>query len=85
MYQGKRYGHILDPKNGFPTEACQSVSIVHKDCMTADGLATAVFVLGPEKGYVLCQKIDGANCFILRKDDTVILSPGLKNRLSLVP
>jgi hypothetical protein len=55
MYQGKRYHHIFNPREGFPTEGCQSVTIIHKDGMTADALATAVFVLGPEKGYSLSK------------------------------
>jgi thiamine biosynthesis lipoprotein len=85
FYQGKRYHHIFNPKDGFPTEGCQSVTIIFKEGMTADGLATAVFVLGPEKGYALCQRLQGVNCFIVDKDGKIIFSPGLKDRISFVP
>ena len=85
VYQDKRYGHIFNPRDGFPTEACQSVSTFHRDCMTADALATAVFVLGPAKGYALCQKLEGVNSFIVDKDGKVSFTPGLTDRLSLVP
>ncbi len=85
MYQGNRYGHIFNPKDGFPTEASQSASVIHKNGMTADALATAVFVMGPAKGFALCQKLDGVNCFIVDKDGKVIYSPGLKDRLSFIP
>jgi thiamine biosynthesis lipoprotein len=78
VYEGKRYHHIFNPRDGFPTEGCQSVTIVSKDCITADGLATAVFVLGPEKGYALCQKLDGVECLIVDKDGKMIISPDLK-------
>jgi thiamine biosynthesis lipoprotein len=78
IYEGKRYHHIFNPKNGFPTEGCQSVTIVAKDCITADALATAVFVLGPEKGYSLCQKLDGVECLIVDGKGKIILSPNLK-------
>ncbi len=78
IYQGKRYHHIFNPRDGFPTEGCQSVTIVTKDCITADGLATAVFVLGPEKGYALCQKLDGVECLIVDKEGKIIISPSLK-------
>jgi len=78
IYEGKRYHHIFNPKNGFPTEGCQSVTIVTKDCITADALATAVFVLGPEKGYSLCQKLDGVDCLIVDKEGKIIISPNLK-------
>jgi len=78
IYQGKQYHHIVNPKNGFPTEGCQSVTIVTKDCITADGLATAIFVLGPKKGYALCQKLDGVDCLIVYEEGKIIRSPNLK-------
>jgi thiamine biosynthesis lipoprotein len=78
IYKNKRYHHIFNPKNGFPADACQSVTIVSKDCIMADGLATAVFVLGPEKGYTLCQKLDGVQCLIVDKEGKKIISPNLK-------
>jgi thiamine biosynthesis lipoprotein len=85
IYQGKRYHHIFNPKDGFPTEGCQSVTIIAKDCITADGLATAVFVLGAEKGYSLCQKLDGVKCLIVDKEGKTIFSPSLKDRISFGP
>ncbi len=78
VYQGKRYHHIFNPNDGFPAEGCQSVTIVTKDCITADGLATAVFVLGPEKGYSFCRKLQGVECLIADKDGKMILWPNLK-------
>jgi thiamine biosynthesis lipoprotein len=78
IYEGKRYHHIFNPKNGLPAEGCQSVTIVTKDCTTADGLATAVFVLGPEKGYALCQKLKGVHCLIVDKEGKIIISPTMK-------
>jgi thiamine biosynthesis lipoprotein len=85
IHQGKRYHHILNPKNGFPAEGCQSVTILHKEGITADALATAIFVLGPEKGYALCQRLEGVECLIVDKEGNVTLSPGLKGRISSVP
>ena len=85
IYQGKRYHHIFNPRDGFPTEGCQSVTIVTKDCITADGLATAVFVLGAEKGYSLCQKLEGVDCIIVDKEGKIIFSPGLKDHISFGP
>jgi thiamine biosynthesis lipoprotein len=85
MYQGKRYHHIFNPRDGFPTEGCQSVTILCKEGMVADALATAVFVLGPEKGYSLCQKLEGVDCLIVDKEGKISLSPGLKDRISFIP
>jgi len=81
MYQGKRYHHIFNPRDGLPADGCQSVTIVCKEGMTADGLATAVFVLGPEKGYSLCQKLKGVDCLIVDKEGKIITSPRLKDRI----
>lgn len=85
MYQGRRYHHILDPRNGFSAEGCQSVTILSKEGMVSDALATAVFVLGPERGYSLCQKVEGVECLIVDREGKIILSPGLKNRILFVP
>lgn len=78
IYEGKRYHHIFNPRDGFPAEGCQSVTIVTKNCITADALATAVFVLGPEKGYSLCQKLDGVECLIVDGEGKIIHSPNLR-------
>ena len=85
IYQDKRYHHIFNPRDGFPTEGCQSVSIIYKEGMAADALATAVFVMGPEKGYSLCQKLEGVECLIIDKEGKWIFSPGLKGRISFDP
>jgi thiamine biosynthesis lipoprotein len=85
IHQGKRYHHILNPKDGFPTDGCQSVTIIGKDGMMTDALATTAFVLGPEKGYALCQKLEGVECLIVDREGKRILSPGLKARVSFNP
>jgi len=85
IHQGKRYHHILNPTNGFPAEGCQSVTVLHKEGAMADALATAIFVLGPEKGYSLCQRLDGVDCLIVDEQGKVIFSPGLEGRASFGP
>jgi FAD:protein FMN transferase len=85
IHQGKRYHHILNPKNGFPAEGCQSVTVLHNEGATADALATAVFVLGPEKGYSLCQRLQGVECLIVDKEGKITFSASLKGRISFAP
>jgi thiamine biosynthesis lipoprotein len=54
---GVRYSHTIDPTTGRPiTHNLASVSVVNEFCMTADALATAIDVLGPDKGYELAIK-----------------------------
>ncbi len=49
---GKRYSHTIDPRTGKPiTHNLASVTVLHDSCMIADGLATALDVMGPEKGF----------------------------------
>lgn len=46
-FQGKRYSHIIDPNTGYPVSTnILSVSVITKNCTTADGFATAFFVSG---------------------------------------
>ena len=51
---GKQYGHIIDPRTGYPAETdVLSASVIAKDCMTADALATAIMVGGSTFGKEL--------------------------------
>ncbi|MEW5881183.1 MAG: FAD:protein FMN transferase [Pseudomonadota bacterium] len=64
---GRRYSHEIDPATGFPIDhrLC-SVTVVADDCMRADALATALIVLGPERGWALAQTLGLAAYFIER-------------------
>ena len=48
VIDGKRYSHIIDPRTGRPVEGVASVTVIAKDCMTADIWATALSVLGKQ-------------------------------------
>jgi thiamine biosynthesis lipoprotein len=57
---GRRYGHIIDPRDGYPVNnGCLSVSIIAPHCTLAGILSTSVFVLGPKEGMALMQIIPG--------------------------
>jgi thiamine biosynthesis lipoprotein len=64
---GVRYSHTIDPTTGKPiTHKLASVTVIHRSCMTADAMATAINVLGPEKGYQLAIKENLAVFMIVR-------------------
>ncbi len=47
---GRRVGHIIDPRTGYPSPFKGSVTVFAEDPVTADCLSTALFVMGPEVG-----------------------------------
>lgn len=65
LIDGQRYSHTIDPSTGKPvTHQIASVSVVADDCMTADALATAVNVLGYERGQQVVRDF-GGTLFVL--------------------
>lgn len=48
--------HLIDPRGDGVASACASVTVVAPTAISADGLATAAFVLGPEQGIVFLEE-----------------------------
>jgi thiamine biosynthesis lipoprotein len=67
---GVRISHTIDPRTGRPvTHRLASVSVIHPSCMTADALATAINVLGPDAGREFVEREALAALFLVRTDD----------------
>ncbi len=62
---GRRYSHIVDPQTGYGLTVRSSVTVVAKDAIAADSLASAVSVLGPQKGIALVNSLPGASTLIV--------------------
>jgi len=61
MHEGRRYGHIIDPRDGYPVNnRVLSVSIIAPHCALAGILSTAAFVLGAQAGLELIALCPGA-------------------------
>ena len=80
---GIRYHHILDPQTLQPARLCQSVTVVAKTGVLADGLDTGIFVMGPERGMALIERLPVVEGVIVGADGTVSVSSGLQYRLQL--
>lgn len=63
--QGHRYSHIIDPRSGWPAEATPSVTIIGPEATGTDALATAVSVLGPDKGLQLVKGQPGYEAMVV--------------------
>jgi len=57
--EGRRFGHVLDPRTGWPARGALSVSVVADDAATADALATAFFVGGMSLARSYCAAHPG--------------------------
>jgi len=54
---GQRYGHLIDPRTGYPVASVASVTTLANTAMQADAISTAAFVLGPEQGFALLERL----------------------------
>ncbi len=73
VHAGRRYGHILDPRTGYPVNnGCLTVSVVAPTCTIAGILTTSAFILGAQDGYHLINGYHGASGAIVTQQTTTI-------------
>ncbi len=66
---GVRYSHVIDPRTGRPVaNGVVSVSVTAATCARADGLATALMVMGVKDGLQLIDSLNGTECLIVVRD-----------------
>lgn len=87
---GVVYSHILDPRSGRTVLSdTAGVTVIARNCMTADGIATALFVMGPIDGLAWVNDRTGVEAmFLVRGKDGEIseyLSSGFKKRTGYIP
>ena len=63
--EGVRYHHILDPRTLQPARSCQSVTVVAREGIWADGLDTGIFVMGVESGMRLVEALPDVEAIIV--------------------
>lgn len=69
---GVRYSHIINPRTGMGITQQRFVTVLAPDGITADSYASALSVLGPEKGIRLAQKLPGIDVkFVYTNKDSI--------------
>jgi len=65
---GKRYHHIIDPHTGWPAERqVASATVIHESCLLADGWATAMVVMGAERGLE-AARVNGVRVILFQRE-----------------
>ncbi len=82
-HEGRRYGHILDPRNGRPAEGVLTATVIAPDAATADALATGCYVLGVERALEVCRMLSSVAVILVtegsRSGSVRIHSQGLSD------
>ena len=81
---GVRYHHIIDPRTGQPARLSRSVTLVTKRPVIADAVSKGVFLLGPEAGMALIEKLPDVEAVIVGADNQVHVSKGLQGKVEIV-
>ena len=68
----------MDPSTGFPANKTMGVTIIAKNPMLADAVSTAVFVMGPDSGMELIEKLPDVDGLIIDAEGNIKISSGLK-------
>lgn len=83
--EGQRYHHIFNPKTGYPAEGLSGITIIHPDPIMADAWATALFVLGSERGLEIVERIPAMETIMVTAQGKILYSSGLKKIFKPVP
>lgn len=75
---GVRYHHILDSSTGYPARSgIRSATVITSDCALADALATAAFVMGPEKGLEMLENWENVEGILISNDGGYHVTSGI--------
>lgn len=80
---GVRYHHLLNPETGFPEGRCRSVTVVAAQAVLTDAFATGIFVMGPEKGIAVLERL-GMDGVIVAGNGKILMTKGMDKRVHLI-
>jgi thiamine biosynthesis lipoprotein len=67
-HEGRRYGHIIDPRSGWPAQLVMSVSVVARSAAISDALATSFYIGGREVAEKYCAANADVLVIMLERD-----------------
>jgi len=82
-YNGVRFHHILDPRNGYPATETTSVTVIHNNAATADAASTALFVAGPTNWEKIAKKMGVDQVMLIDKNGKIYLTPKMRQRIEI--
>lgn len=84
MYEGVRYHHILDPRNGYPATDFASVTVIHTDGATADAAATALVVAGEDEWRAVARAMGITQIMLVTRDGRILCTPAMCARTEIL-
>jgi hypothetical protein len=75
---GQRHSHLFDPRTGRSADSVASSTVIARDNVTANALATTLCVLAPDEGLQLIAATPGAECLLVTKEGKQRRSAGFK-------
>ena len=83
-HEGRRYCHILDPRNGYPAQGVQAVTVIHEKGAVADAASISLFVAGPEEWTSVAAAMNITQAMLIDAQGRVHLTPAMQRRLEFV-
>ncbi len=85
LIDGRRFSHIFNSHTGESVQGLASVTIITENSIDADALATAVSVLGVEKGLSLIESIPHTEAILITPQNEITKTPNAEKFISGVP
>ncbi len=80
-YDGERYHHLIDPRDGRPVRGTLSVTVIHTSAAEADAAATALFVAGPDGWRETARRLGVVQIMLIDADMNVYMTPEMAERV----
>lgn len=82
---GKRYGHVLDPRTGEPLQRDLLASVIAPSAAQAEALSKALLILGEHQGIALLQRLPGVEGLLIEANGQRWMTTGWAQATAFVP